>query len=56
MVKKQNDLYEVKLESGKALEPKFAMVLAKNEENAKIKAQGINRGYRAVEVKLVQTR
>ncbi len=53
MGRKTNDLYEVELMHGKCIEPKRAMVLARDETDAKRKAESIHRGYHATSVQLV---
>jgi len=53
MRRKANDLYEVELRHGKCIEPKRAMVLARDETDAKRKAESLHRGYHATSVQLV---
>ena len=53
MGRKTNDLYEVELRNGKCIEPKRAMVLARDETDAKRKAESLYRGYRSTSVQLV---
>lgn len=53
MGRKTNDLYEIELRNGKCIEPKRAMVLARDETDAKRKAESLYRGYHATSVQLV---
>ena len=53
MGRKASDLYEVELRHGKCIEPKRAIVLARNEIDAKRKAESLHRGYHATSVQLV---
>lgn len=56
LAKTINNLYEVKLHNGKCIEPKKAMVRARDEVSAKRKAESLHRGYRAADVHLVPSK